>query len=195
MDKANPTRYHDPMRRGGSTRLIIVALAILAIAVSAARCAIRHRRLHRYDSLILRISEREGVDPALTSAVIWRESRFDARSVGRAGEIGLMQVTRGAAIDWARAEGIESFSMPDLYDPETNITIGAWYLARALRRWSERDDPIPYALAEYNAGPSNARRWAATPGGETADGFVEAITYPSTRDYVRSVLKRSRPER
>ena len=60
---------------------------------------------------------------------------------------------------WAKANKIEDFNDDDLYDPETNIRVGTWYLNRALKRWSQTDDPVTFALAEYNAGRSNALKW------------------------------------
>lgn len=152
------------------------------------------RRIHRYDRLIREAGRRHGVDTRLIAAVIWRESRFRADAVGRAGEVGLMQVTAAAGEEWARATGFPLFSPLDLFEPANNIQAGTWYLARALKRWSDRDDPLPFALAEYNAGRSNALRWDRK-GGPSAEGFVEAITYPTTRRYILDIIDRYRGRR
>ena len=135
-------------------------------------------------------SERYGVDAGLIRAVIWRESRFRPRERGGAGERGLMQVTEAAAWEWAVAEGIEPFRFETVQEPGPNVLAGTWYLARALAYWSDRDDPVPFALAEYNAGRTHALRWAAE--AEDAAAFMEAITYPGTRRYIRQVLQRWR---
>jgi len=148
------------------------------------------RRIHRYDSLVVKVARENGLDPRLVAAVIWTESRFDPTRVGRAGEIGLMQVTETAAREWATASGLTNFSENDLFEPETNLRAGCWYLARALRNWARsKDDPLPYALAEYNAGPGNARRWedSARTNGKP---FLESVTYPGTRRYVRDIIRR-----
>ena len=60
---------------------------------------------------------------------------------------------------WAKANKIEDFNDDKLYDPETNIRVGTWYLNRSIKRWSQTDDPVTFALAEYNAGHSNALKW------------------------------------
>ena len=123
--------------------------------------------------------------------MIWRESRFDAARMGGKGEIGLMQVTEGAAQEWAEDRGVKSFVKSDLFDPRVNVQAGTWYLARAIKRWSTEADPLPYALAEYNAGRSRATRWA-----ETADGnsrkFWEDIPFKTTKHYIRDILVRYR---
>ncbi|MBU0679746.1 MAG: lytic transglycosylase domain-containing protein [Verrucomicrobia bacterium] len=149
------------------------------------------RRIHSYDALIVRIAREYGVDPRLISAVAWKESRFDPGCTGKAGEIGLMQVREIAAKEWAEAQELEHFSKHELYNPETNIRAGTWYLARAISAWSIRRDPLPYALAEYNSGRSNVLRWAD---GDDDDAriFWGQITYPTTKRYVRDILKKYR---
>jgi soluble lytic murein transglycosylase len=170
------------------------------IATVAATVALHHAyvvlvKYHAFDELIRQSAAAHGLDPELVSAVIWRESRFDPFEVGRNGEIGLMQVTRTAGMEWAKANGLHEFSSADLFSPATNVAAGAWYLARALDRWRQEQDPIPYALAEYNAGRSNALRWAAQPGCENPRVFADRITYPSTRRYVADILNRHRRRR
>lgn len=145
-----------------------------------------------YRELILHVAPLQGVDPALVYALIWQESRFRPGCVGTRGEFGLMQVTPGAAREWAHAAGVPAWSTNDLFDPRTNLLAGTWYLGRAIRRWNTHEAPVACALAEYNAGLSNARRWAAAPGGETATGFVAAISYPTTRRYVVEIQRRAR---
>lgn len=146
-----------------------------------------HWRVHRYDMLVAEAGREYGVDPGLVMAVIRRESRFDPGAVGGAGEKGLMQVTAPAAQEWAEATGVDSFVIEDLFVPEINIHAGTWYLSRAVRYWSDKADPLPYALAEYNAGRSNTKRWAQKDDGDRIV-FIDSITYPSTRRYIKDVL-------
>lgn len=150
------------------------------------------KRYSRYDALIVQAGERYGVDPSLIKAVIWRETRFQPDAVGLHGERGLMQVTESAARDWARAEKIETFVPTDLFDPKVNIEVGAWYLARALKQWKMKDDPIPFALAEYNAGRTRVKRWERDSGrGDDfhAEDLRAVMNFPSTKQYIHSILK------
>src|SRR5262249_40527326 len=116
-------------------------------------------RFHRFDPIIVEVAGRHKVGPALVKGLIWRESKLLPTKEGLAGERGLMQVSETAASEWAKAEKIASFVPTDLFDPKTNIEAGTWYLAQALNRWKAKDDPIPFALAEYNAGRRNVQRW------------------------------------
>jgi len=141
-----------------------------------------------YDPQIAAISRAEGVDPFLVRALIWRESRFDPLTHGQADEHGLMQVTPDVGQMWAKASKIENYKDDDLYDPETNIRAGAWYLNRALKRWSATDDPVTFALAEYNAGRSNALKWVDPLAPLNHTAFLDRITFPSTRKYVEVIM-------
>lgn len=144
----------------------------------------------QFEAEILTASRRHRVDPALIKAVIWQESRFNPVAVGAAGEVGLMQVTDPAAQEWASAVGVYPLPREHLFNPLTNILAGSWYLKRSLNRHLLTDDPLPFGLAEYNAGRGNVLKWARGLAATNSEAFIEAIGFPSTRQYVRHVLAR-----
>jgi len=173
--------------------IIIVSAGLAAITIlTALRARRRWRKYHAHDANIAEAARAYRVNPRLIRAVIRRESSFVPNCVGAAGEAGLMQITEGAALEWARAHRVAAVHRTELFEPGTNIRIGTWYLARAIRNWSEKPDPLPYALAEYNAGRANARRWAAAETAGEARTFLDAISYPQTRSYVEEILLRYR---
>jgi soluble lytic murein transglycosylase len=141
------------------------------------------------DAWILEASDRYAVDPLLVKAVIWKESRFNIEARGAAGEVGLMQILSLAALDWASAEGLEEFDVRMLEDPRTNVLTGSWYLAHLMKRYLTTDNPIPYTLADYNAGRSNVLRWWDDYSKTNSASFIEQIGYPSTQRYVLDVMK------
>ncbi len=161
-----------------------------------------HDRFHRYDGLIEEAAARHHIDPMIVKAVAWRESRFRPEKVGSEGERGLMQITDAAAREWAKNEKRTDFVPTDLFDPKVNVEAGAWLLAHALRRYEGKDNPLPFALAEYNAGRSRVVRWT----GERTDGHGDAGGQPApgvtsqeleakidiadTRAYIRTVQNR-----
>jgi len=149
-------------------------------------------RFQQYDGMIQSVATAHRLDPMLVKAVVWRESRFDPQKYGSVGERGLMQVSEKAANEWARENKIDNFRVEELFDPQKNLDAGAWYLQRAWQHWEQEPDPLPFALAEYNAGASRAQRWA---GGEqapamTAKAFLSNIDFPNTRKYVDSIIAR-----
>ena len=169
-------------------RILLTALAVGgALALTLLW---RGRREHSQDQVIRAAAQRYGVDPALVKAVVWRESWFDPRAVGRAGEIGLMQVTEPAAREWAAAERNAGFVHTRLFDPAQNTLCGTWYLRKLLRRYPTTDNPLPYALADYNAGRSHVLKWARGAAATNSAAFIAQIGFPMTRDYVRAVMGR-----
>jgi soluble lytic murein transglycosylase len=183
----------------------LILCVLLAVAASFAYLALRSgdpvytlyewispARFQQYDRAIRSAAAEHQLDPMLVKAVVWRESRFDPQKIGTAGERGLMQVSEKAAMEWARENKIDNFQVEDLFDAKTNLKAGTWYLQRALQRWTAQSDPVPFALAEYNAGASRAQRWAG--GGESAPiqskDFLQNIDFPATRKYVESIIDR-----
>ena len=151
----------------------------------------RHWRLEAsQDGPILAVARRYGVHPALVKAVVWRESRFDPLARGRKREVGLMQLMPETGQEWAAAEKPLLYDTQRLFDPEVNLRAGTWYLARLLRRYPRADNPLPYALADYNAGRANVLRWAKDRATTNSAEFMRQITYPGTRDYIKAVTNR-----
>jgi soluble lytic murein transglycosylase len=146
-------------------------------------------RFQQYDPIVTSVATEHRLDPMLVKAVVWRESRFDRHKFGSASERGLMQVSAKAANEWAHENKVENFRQDDLFDAKTNLEAGTWYLRRALDHWQTETDPLPFALAEYNAGASRAQRWVGA-GGISTNEFLARIDFPATRKYVQSILDR-----
>ena len=166
----------------------VLVLLILAGIVGCWRY--NQWRDHRFDAVILAAARRYGVEPALVKAVAWRESWFNPKIRGRAGEIGLMQIGQAAAREWAQAERIKTFSPEQLLDPGTNALAGAWFLRKLLQRYQPADNPLPYALADYNAGRSRVLRWNTGVAATNSAAFIEQIDFPGTSRYLRAVVHR-----
>jgi len=82
-----------------------------------------------------------GVDPNLIASMAFRESRFDASAVSRAGAIGVMQLKPRTAA---------GLGVKNSYDARDNILGGAKYLRAMLDRFN---GDVDLSLAAYNAGP------------------------------------------
>ena len=70
----------------------------------------------RFDPQIRDAARHHRLPPALVKAVVWKESRFDPGVRGRAGEIGLMQVTEVAAQEWADALHLNGYTHEHILD-------------------------------------------------------------------------------
>lgn len=170
-------------------RLMIVLM--LFVAVPAGFWLGREEWLeHSQDGPIRAAAQRYGLEPALVKAVVWRESRFHPDVRGNAGELGLMQIQEDAAFEWAYAEHNTNFVHEHCLDPQTNILAGTFYLAKILRRYTKTDNPLPYALADYNAGRGNVLKWNGGDAATNSAAFIVQIGFPSTSNYIASVTRR-----
>lgn len=170
-------------------RLVLIVIGALSLAFFADQWRRAHLESSQ-DQNILTASRKYAVDPALVKAVVWRESRFNPRARGAKEEVGLMQIMGNTGREWAGEQSEPFFSELVLWEPAKNIDCGAWYLGKLLRRYTKTDDPVPYALADYNAGRGNVLKWIKDEGATNSAAFIDQIRFPSTRAYVRSVMQR-----
>ncbi|MGA2666855.1 MAG: lytic transglycosylase domain-containing protein [Patescibacteria group bacterium] len=99
-----------------------------------------------YQVSIQKYTQQFGVDPNLVCAVIFSESHFNPKAVSGAGAEGLMQIMPATGRSIASDLG-QSFG--NLFDPDTNIEYGTFYLKGLLDKYPGRSD---LAIAAYNAG-------------------------------------------
>lgn len=173
-------------------RWIVLALMLLALTAASGWWWRTTRLENSQDSPIFAAASRYEVDPALIKAIVWRESRFNPLAHGKAGELGLMQLQELAAQEWADAEHVIGFTHEHCLDPRTNTLCGTFYFKRLLQRYRQTDNPVPYALADYNAGRANVLHWNEGAAVTNSALFVQQIGFPGTRDYVLAVMKRAR---
>ena len=126
-----------------------------------------------------------GLDPLLLAALVRQESLFEPSATSWAGARGLGQVMPATGKGIARSLGMEDFSPEDLYRPSVSMQFAAFYLATQM---SVFDDQILVALAAYNGGPGNARRWLEAGGGDV-DLFIEFITLSESQRYLQRVFE------
>jgi len=119
-----------------------------------------------YGSTIHAAAQKYGVDPALVAAVMETESRFHANARSPVGARGLMQLMPRTG-RWLGAR--------NLNDPDQNIDAGVKYLKYLQNRF---DGNLNKAIAAYNAGEGNVRRYDGVP------------PFHETRSYVKKVMTR-----
>jgi soluble lytic murein transglycosylase len=171
-------------------RRLCLILALLLVGGLSAYWWWQWRLEKSQDGPIRTAARRYGVEPALIKAVIWRESRFHPRVRGRAEEIGLMQLQEESAREWAAAEHLDAFEHEHCFDPGTNTLAGTWYLRKLLHRYAQTDNPVPYALSDFNAGRGNVLKWNQGAAATNSAAFLDQIGFPGTKAYVRSVMHR-----
>ena len=126
-------------------------------------------------------AQAQGVDLALVLAVIQKESMFDPGARSSAGALGLMQITPATA-KWLGLKETKK-----LRTPEVNIKYGVKYLKYLWETFSETNpSDLSYselqqktsqmALAAYNSGPGNVRKYDGVPPFKETRYYVKKVT-------------------
>ena len=142
-----------------------------------------------YRRLVLdHLPEDQSVEAELVWAIMREESGFRPEVMSSAGAVGLLQLMPETAGHTASRLGLPPMDDFEVLErPETNIQLGAAYLAYLSERFPGR---ISAVIASYNAGPSAVGRWLEGDASELEDDeWVEEIAYSQTRTYTKRVLR------
>jgi len=127
----------------------------------------------------------------IVHAIARQESLFDRQAVSSAGARGLMQLMPGTAREVSGRLGVPYNAGRLTSDPEYNVLLGSTYFASLLDQWGGN---YPLAIASYNAGAGNVRRWVRENGDPRTSSvamidWIEQIPFFETRNYVQRVLE------
>ncbi|MTV48963.1 transglycosylase SLT domain-containing protein [Heliobacillus mobilis] len=138
-----------------------------------------------HKQLIFKYSSEYRIDPYLVTAIIRRESKFFYWAESAKGAKGLMQIMPQTAQWVSKQIPLAGYSDEQLYEPETNIRIGCWYLASLKEEFNGN---IPIMIAAYNGGRGNVQQWIKEQRWSGKEHTLEDIPFPETREYVKAVL-------
>ena len=158
---------------------VVLALPLFRKTINEFTLPLQHQDIIRQQAAEKRL------DPALIAAVIYAETKFDARP-SSAGAQGLMQILPQTAEFLAHRSGATSFRTADLATPQVNIAYGSYYLRYLL---DEYGGSTILALAAYNGGEANVSRWLAEAHARGHRFAIGDIAFPETRAYVVRVLR------
>jgi soluble lytic murein transglycosylase len=175
---------------------LMVDLGYPEVAVRAAKQAgYSGMLLLNYAFPVIEVPAYKGAGAApetpLVLALIRQETEFDPNAVSGAGALGIMQVMPDTAMKVARNNSIPYDRSSLLYDPKYNMQFGMVELQHQLDGWG---GSYILAIAAYNAGPANVKRWVLQfgdprgPGVDPVD-WIESIPFGETRNYVQRVLE------
>ena len=120
--------------------------------------------LRKYGKIINEAALLTNLDPALIASVIKAESNGNKNAVSPAGAKGLMQLIDTTASD---------MNVKNVFKAKDNIVGGSKYLKKMLDRFGE----LKLALAAYNAGPENVKKYGDIP------------PFAETKAYIGRVMK------
>ncbi|MBD5132000.1 MAG: lytic transglycosylase domain-containing protein [Clostridiales bacterium] len=154
-------------------KLVSITAGLLALGAIVAALTVTAVFPNKYSTEIGAAANEFGLNPAFVKSVVWAESKFDKTALSNKGAQGLMQLMPATFDECATALGIKN---ADPFEPEHNIRCGCYYLSLMLEKF---DDDKTAALAAYNAGEANAKKFLAG----------EAEIFAETRGYIEAVNK------
>ncbi|MBR5225148.1 MAG: lytic transglycosylase domain-containing protein [Clostridia bacterium] len=141
-----------------------------------------------FEDWIRQYADTQSIDPALIASIILCESSYDPQAVSRLGARGLMQLMEDTA-QWVAHkldEDDASYSFDRLFDPETNIRFGSWYLGYLSRRFNGDAKKI---VCAYHAGQGNVDSWLKNPEYSSDGVTLDKIPTQDTANYAGRVLR------
>lgn len=189
-----------PVRFGALTLALIL---LIVGSVSITRTYLAHQEERRrleaeaaeraqhplyYADTITAYADAQELDPALVAAVILCESSYDPKAESRLGARGLMQLMPDTA-EWVAhklGEDSADYSFDNLYDPQTNIRFGTWYLGYLSRRFNGDATKI---VCAYHAGQGNVDSWLKNPQYSSDGVTLDVIPTQDTATYASRVLR------
>ena len=189
-----------PVRFGA---LALALILLIVGSVSITRTYLAHQEERRrleaeaaeraqhplyYADTITAYADAQELDPALVAAVILCESSYDPKAESRLGARGLMQLMPDTA-EWVAhklGEDGADYSFDNLYDPQTNIRFGTWYLGYLSRRF---DGDATKIVCAYHAGQGNVDSWLKNPQYSSDGVTLDVIPTQDTATYASRVLR------
>ena len=120
-------------------------------------------RVGRFRSLIEQAAQRHHLDAALLAAVVHVESGGNPQAVSPAGAQGLTQLIPATA---------QRFGVNDPFDPAQSLDGAARYLRGLLGQFG---GDVSKALAAYNAGEGNVKKYGGIPPFAETQAYVPAV--------------------
>ncbi|MEM9595255.1 MAG: transglycosylase SLT domain-containing protein [Acidobacteriota bacterium] len=180
------------LAEAGATRRSLYVSEVLAKRIPG---AVPHELLPRpyrqllhplsYSYLILKETQKRGVDPYLLAGIVREESRFDPEAFSAASARGLTQFIYPTARRLAGTIGVEDLAPADIHRPEVAIALGAAYLQELSARFEGATENV---VAAYNAGEPQAELWRTYCQSDEREEYLTKVTFRETRGYLIKVL-------
>lgn len=139
-----------------------------------------------FRDLVKKASRKFRISSAFIYSIMRQESAFDPDVRSWADAFGLLQLTPERAKELKRRAGVRYKTYTDLYDPKTNILLGARLLKDLQNKFKNRF--IEY-VGSYNASERAIKHWKKSRFNGDHLEFIERIPYDETRKYVKLVLR------
>lgn len=142
-----------------------------------------YKKPEEYAGFIQKYAEKYDIPEHIIYAVIKAESKFDHKAESGAGAIGLMQMMPETFEELTDMHLKEYLDSGMLYDAETSIRYGAYYLSYLYGIYGDWS----VVFAAYNAGLGNINEWLKDAEYSSDGKTLDKIPFKETRNYVSRV--------
>lgn len=164
--------------------IICLFLIVISIRLQSENKSLEIVYPQEYTEFVEKYATEYHVDKNLIYAIIHQESRFDPKAVSRANARGLMQITEDT-FEWLKMRMKDTDTeYDDLFDPQTNIKYGAYFLSLLKKEFSV----VSTQLAGYNAGLNITKTWLNDKDYSKDGKKLDNIPYSETANYVKIVM-------
>ena len=139
-----------------------------------------------HKEVIIKYGQLHKIDPPLIAALIKTESNFESDAESSKGAKGLMQITPSTGEWIAQSIGMKSFDASMLFDPETNIELGSWYIAHLTDYYGGSFELV---FAAYNGGRGNVDKWLKDKNYSLDGRNLDEIPFSETANFVKKLRK------
>lgn len=195
VHSAGTGRMHNGKTKLNSLQIasIVLGSIVLICAASFGGYVIHENVMHQralenypvaYTDFITQYATEYEQDPYLVQSIMRCESSNDPDAVSNVGAIGLMQIMPDTGTWIAHKLDLDDvYTEEMLYDPQTNIEFGCWYLHFLSGRFHDNRKQM---IAAYNAGHGTVEKWLEDPK-YSQDGELVTIPYEQTARYYDNV--------
>lgn len=172
-------------RKFGYIKLLAAILVIYAAMLNIPNL-LRFLYPLEYKESIIKYGGMHKIDPPLLAALIKTESNFESHAESSKGAKGLMQITPKTGEWIAETIGMKDFNESALFDPETNLKLGCWYIEHLADYYSGSFELV---FAAYNGGRGNVDKWLKDKSLSSNGITLDTIPFAETENYLSKLKK------
>lgn len=179
--------------RTRTKRMLLFLLVVLLVFLGAYFLPETQQRIQKtlypieYQESVEKYADLYELDPLLIYSFIKTESSFNPNARSNVDARGLMQITE-ITFDWIKpkVEAEESVVFDDLYDPDTCIRFGSYYISRCLSRY---EGDIATAAAAYHSGWGTVDKLLKDPAYSDDGKTLDVFPYNQMNHYVAKITR------
>ncbi|MDP4092704.1 MAG: lytic transglycosylase domain-containing protein [Bacillota bacterium] len=178
---------HLKTKRGRTLRYISILIILVVVVVFLLNNSTTILKIvypQKYKEIVYKYAGEYNLDTSLVYGIIKAESNFKSDAVSSKNARGLMQITESTG-KWAAGEmKLEDYSFDRLFDPETNIRMGCWYLRWLLKYFNNDTD---LTIAAYNSGNGKVSQWLKDRTLSDTGESLQKIPFKETDNFLKKV--------